>query len=129
MRKLAAKRDAGRFQHAHFFQQRRQIDHHAVADHSLTPGRRMPLGNQLQNELLLADEDRVPGVVAALIARHNIEALGKQIDDFAFALVAPLRAQNDYVAHAMAIVATRYYGSVRSVDKGEVKVISESTSR
>ena len=56
-------------------------------------------GNQLQNELLFPDEDRVAGVVAALIARHDVEALGEQIDDFAFALVAPLRAEDDDVVH------------------------------
>ena len=32
----------------HFFEQRRQIHHHAVADHRLTPARRMPLGISLR---------------------------------------------------------------------------------
>ncbi len=55
--------------------------------------------NQLQHELLLADEDRVAGVVAALIARDDIEALGEQIDDLPLALVSPLGSQDDYVSH------------------------------
>ena len=37
----------------------------------------------------------VAGVVAALIAGHDVEALGEQVDDFAFAFVAPLRAKNE----------------------------------
>jgi hypothetical protein len=32
------------------------------------------------------------GVVAALVARHDIEAVGEEVDDFAFAFVAPLGA-------------------------------------
>ena len=35
----------------------------------------------------------------ALVARDDVEALGQQIDDFALAFVAPLRAENDYIAH------------------------------
>ena len=38
-------------------------------------------------------------IVAALIARHDIEPFGEEIDDLAFALVAPLGAQDDYVSH------------------------------
>ena len=49
---------------------------------------------------LLADKHGVPGVVPALIPRHDIEAFGQQIDYFTFALVAPLGAQDDYVIHS-----------------------------
>ena len=91
--------DAGRFKRLHFFEQRGQVDHHAVADHGLHARAQNAAGDQLENEFLLADEDGVAGVVAALIARDDIETLGEQIDDFAFALIAPLRAKNDHVAH------------------------------
>jgi hypothetical protein len=40
------------------------------------------------------------GVVPTLIAGYNVEPLCQQIDDFPFALVAPLRAQDDYVVHS-----------------------------
>ena len=56
-------------------------------------------GNQLEDELFFADEDGVAGVVAALIARDDVEALGEKIDDLTFAFVAPLRAKNDYITH------------------------------
>ncbi len=65
-----------------------------------TPGRRMPLGDQLEDEFLFADENRVAGIVAALIARDDVEALGQQVDYFALAFIAPLRAENNYVAHS-----------------------------
>ena len=81
--------------------QRRQVDHHAVADHRLHPGPQNAARDQLQNELLFPDEDRVAGVVPALIARDDIEALGQKVDYFALAFVAPLRAENDHVTHCL----------------------------
>ena len=39
--------------------------------------------------------------MSALIARDDIEAFGQQIDYFTFALVAPLRAEDDDVAHVL----------------------------
>jgi hypothetical protein len=41
----------------------------------------------------------VAGVVASLVARDNIEALGQQIDHFPFTLITPLRTKNDYITH------------------------------
>jgi hypothetical protein len=46
----------------------------------------------VQNVFLLPDKNGVPGVVAALGADNNVGLLGEDIDDFAFALVAPLGA-------------------------------------
>ena len=43
---------------------------------------------------LLADDDRVPGVRAALVAADEVGVLGEQVDDLALALVAPLRADD-----------------------------------
>ena len=99
--------DAGGFERRHLLEQRRQIDHHAVADHRLHARAQNAARDQLEHELLLPDEDGVAGVVPALIARHDVEALGKQIDHFAFAFVAPLRAENDDIAHPQTIVATQ----------------------
>src|SRR6185436_9323109 len=39
------------------------------------------------------------GIVTALVASHDVEAFREEIDDFAFTLVAPLRAEDDYVSH------------------------------
>jgi hypothetical protein len=39
-----------------------------------------------------AMNDRVPGIVAALAADNNVSSGREHIDDFAFSLIAPLRA-------------------------------------
>jgi hypothetical protein len=41
------------------------------------------------------DDNGVAGVVAARIARHNVELLGEDIDDLALALIAPLGSKDD----------------------------------
>ena len=51
----------------------------------------------MQHKLFVADLNRVPGVVSALIANNNVEMLGEEIDDLAFAFITPLGADdNDY---------------------------------
>ncbi len=64
------------------------------------PGRRIPDGINFENEFLLADQYCVAGVVAALIARDDVETIAKKIDDLPLAFVSPLRAENNNVAHA-----------------------------
>ena len=49
---------------------------------------------------LAADDDRVPGVRAALVAADEVGLLGEQVDDLALALVAPLRADDHGRRHA-----------------------------
>jgi len=51
--------------------------------------------NQRQNGFLAADDQRMPGIVAALKAHHSLHLIGQQIDDLALALVAPLQADYD----------------------------------
>jgi hypothetical protein len=53
--------------------------------------------NQVQHGLLLADDERVPGVVTALKTHDRARAIREHVDDGAFAFVAPLRADDDYV--------------------------------
>src|SRR5262249_28596338 len=85
----------------HFFAQRRQIHHHAVADDSLDARTQNSAGNQLEDELFFADVDRVSRVVAALVARDDSEPLGEEIDHFTLTLVGPLRTKYDDVFHGM----------------------------
>ena len=63
------------------------------------PGSRMPEGSSWKLERLVADDDRVAGVVAALVAGDDVEPLGQQVDDLALALVAPLGADDDGAGH------------------------------
>ena len=46
----------------------------------------------MELEHLLAADDRVAGVVAALEADHGVGLLAEQVDDLPLALVAPLGA-------------------------------------
>ncbi len=66
-----------RFEHGHFLGQGCQIHHHAIADHCDHARAQNPARDQLENELLLADKYGMPGVMAALIPRHDIEAFGQ----------------------------------------------------
>ena len=86
---LACDVDAGRFEHRDFVEQRRQVNHHAVADNGLLAGAENAARNQLEDELLLANEDGMAGVVAALIAGDDIEPFREKVDDFALCLRRP----------------------------------------
>lgn len=53
----------------------------------------------MQNEFFAADHHGMAGIRAALIARHDIGLFTEQINDFAFAFIAPLRANNNLNGH------------------------------
>ncbi len=96
--------DTGRFELADLLQQRRRGQHDAVADedrHVLVQHARR---DQPQHRLAPADDERMPGVVAALKAHDAARAFGQPVDDLAFALVTPLGADDDDVlAHAFLV--------------------------
>ena len=79
--------------------QRPGIDHHAVADDAELAGAHDARGQQRQLVGLVADHQRVAGVMAALEAHHDVGALRQPVDDLALALVAPLGADHDDVCH------------------------------
>ena len=49
--------------------------------------------------LMIADHERVPGVMAALEAHHHVGAARQPIDNLALAFVAPLGADDGDVGH------------------------------
>jgi hypothetical protein len=53
----------------------------------------------MQDKFLAANDNRMPGIGPALIARDDIGVLAEQIDDLAFAFIAPLRTDNDLDRH------------------------------
>ena len=61
--------------------------------------RRMPLGMRRTTSLLVADDERVPGVRAAAVADDHVGVLGEDVDDLPLSLVAPLRADHDDRGH------------------------------
>ena len=60
--KMLGNRNAGRFQRSISAEQRRRIDHQSVADHGLLAGAQNAAWNQLQDEFLFADENRMTGI-------------------------------------------------------------------
>src|ERR1700722_20521407 len=76
-----------------FLKKGQRVEHDAVADHGTAIWPQNPAGHQLQDELLSPDDDRMPGVVAAGIARYHRKPVGKNIDDLSLTLVAPLGTQ------------------------------------
>jgi hypothetical protein len=75
-----------------FFEQRLRVDDHAVADDAGGAGMQDAGWDETEDELRAVDEHGVAGVVPALIARNDRKMRRQQVDDFAFAFVAPLRA-------------------------------------
>jgi hypothetical protein len=89
-----ADRDAGLRQLVDLGEQRLRIDDHPVADDAADAGVQDARGQQPEHELAPVRIHGVPGVVAALIARHNRKVRRQQVDDLSLAFVAPLRAQD-----------------------------------
>ena len=56
----------------------------------------------MQDEFLAAVNDSVSGIVAALTSNDDIGVPGKDVDDFALAFIAPLRADQYRVCHRVA---------------------------
>ena len=53
----------------------------------------------MKHELALADSNGVAGIVTALIARNDIKVRRENVDNLAFAFVAPLGSDYDDVFH------------------------------
>src|SRR5581483_3674453 len=92
--------DSNRFKAGDLFEQCRRSYDNSVADHGKNTRAENAAGNQFQNEFSFADEDGVAGVVAALVTGDRGKSFGEQIDDFALALIAPLRPQHYQITHA-----------------------------
>ena len=53
----------------------------------------------MQNVLFAMDDDRMARIVSSLIAGDNIEAICQEVNDLAFAFVAPLGAYDYQICH------------------------------
>ena len=61
---------------------------------AFAPGAEDAAGDQLQDELFAGDDDGVAGVVATGVAGDDVELLRQDVDDLAFAFIAPLGAED-----------------------------------
>lgn len=72
------------------FGQMVQINNHTCAQHAHHIGVQNARRQQVQHELTLIGHHGVPGVVAALITCDNVCVFCQQVDDAAFAFIAPV---------------------------------------
>src|SRR5882762_4243661 len=110
------------------------IDYDAGADDGLLLGSQDAAGDELQNEAIFADDYGVPGIVSAGDARDIVKSAVQIVDDFAFAFVAPLRADHHDRFHAVPSLAhmchphTSLHGSEEEMSGGNYKKTTESIS-
>ena len=88
---VAVDLDAASLQAGDLLEQSPRINHDTVADDADFAGMQDAGRNQVQDVLIVADLDRVSGVIAALITDDHIGLLGQHVDDLAFAFITPLR--------------------------------------
>ena len=82
-----------------FFDQRDGIDDGAIANHAHLARMQRARRHQAQDKLLAVDDQRMGGVVAALKAHDDVGIGGQQIDNLAFAFIAPLGANHGNSLH------------------------------
>ena len=101
----------------HLGLQRPGIEHHAIADHRR---RAAHDAGREQRELIgvLADDERMPGIMPALEAHDDIGALAEPIDDLALALIAPLGADHRDIGQATLLLLAK---PRRSTGDGEAR--------
>src|SRR5947209_8699344 len=96
---VAADMDAEFAQTIDLANQRHWIDDDAVPDDAPFPAPQNSRRNQVQNVLRPAMDNSMPGVIPTLAAHNDVRLRSEDIDDFAFAFVPPLRADQDGVGH------------------------------
>ena len=78
-----------------FFQEGDRVDDDSVADDADALGAQDAARDELKNKFLAVDDDGVSGVMAAGVTRDYGESFGEYVDNFPFALVAPLGSHDD----------------------------------
>ena len=94
--------DALSLEHGHFLDQHAGIHHHAVADDGNGVLVHDAGGHQVKRQLLVAVDNGMACVVAALITDDVIVFASNEIGDLAFAFVAPLGANQNGAGHVCA---------------------------
>jgi hypothetical protein len=87
--------DSALVQVRHLLKQDGRVDDHPVADDRHDRVGEDAAGQQVQRELLVADDDRVSGVVSALVANDIVDPPAEQVRGLSLAFVAPLGAHKD----------------------------------
>ena len=78
-----------------------RIEDNAIADDREFSGPHDAGRQQIELIDLVVDDERMPGIVAALKAHHDVGLERQPIDDLAFSLVAPLSADHHHIRHGI----------------------------
>jgi hypothetical protein len=87
-----------------FLDQAEGVHDAAVTNNADFPGTQKSRRQQVKNKLLLANNDRVPGVIPSLGTYDGIVFCSENIDDLAFAFISPLGAY-EYGIHVIGLPA------------------------
>ena len=98
--------DAARREHVELADQGRRVDDDARADDGRDVRVEDARRDEVELEDLVAEHDRVAGVVAALVADDHRDLLGEEVGRLALALVAPLEPDDHRGRHQRATSAT-----------------------
>lgn len=91
--------DAARAERVELAEQHLDVDHDAVGDHGRDALGEDAARQQVQRVLLVADDDRVARVVAAVELHDVVDAAGEEVGGLALPFVAPLGADDDDGRH------------------------------
>ncbi len=94
--------DAALFEPVDLVEQHLEVDDDTVADDRDAAGAEDAAGQQVEGVLLVTDDDRVAGVVAAVELHDVVDAATEQIGGLAFAFVAPLGSDDHNSRHGIA---------------------------
>jgi hypothetical protein len=94
-------RDALGLEPVDLLQQGPGVDDDAVADDRQLAWPDDARGQQAELEGAVADDQGVPGIVAALEAHDDVGPLAEPVDDLALALVPPLGADHRDISHEL----------------------------
>jgi hypothetical protein len=82
-----------------FVNNRSGINDHSGPDDTAGAGMEYPRRDLMEDVLFLIDYDRVSGVCSALTANYHVYFRGQEVNDLAFALIAPLHTNDGYNRH------------------------------
>jgi hypothetical protein len=91
--------NAGGFELSDFCEERSGVDDNAVADHTGDVRVKHPGWDKMQDVLFIANAHRVSGIGPSLVAGDDVGVLGKHVDYFSLAFIAPLRPKDDLHWH------------------------------
>src|SRR4029077_64434 len=83
-------------------------DNYAVSDHANFAVTQDSRRNQMQDIFHAAMNDCMPGIIAALAADNDVGLRSKDVDNLAFALVAPLHSNQNCVRHVKSKMGKKF---------------------